>query len=84
MREAALLKADLLKLLGMEQTVVLDVSAIERIDTSALQLLCAFVRDRRARRLKTFWSGEHPAFSEAVAILGLNQAMSYTAEAQAA
>lgn len=84
MREAAQLKAELLKLLDSADPVVLDVAAVERIDTSALQLLCAFVRDRRARRLNTSWTGCQPAFSEAVDILGLNQAMGYSVDAQAA
>jgi anti-anti-sigma regulatory factor len=84
MREAAVIKAELLKLLNADQTVVLDVSAVERIDTSALQLLCAFMRDRRAQRLTTRWAGNHQAFSEAVDIVGLATALNYRREARAA
>jgi anti-anti-sigma regulatory factor len=76
-REGAALKAELLNLAGAEQTVVLDVQAVERIDTAALQLLCAFVRDRRAQGWRTSWTGNPQAFSEAVDILGLNQVLGY-------
>ncbi len=79
MREGAMLKADLLKLLPIRQPVLLDVSSVERIDTSALQLLCALVRDRRAKRLTTQWVGSPSVFTEAVESLGLTQALNYTA-----
>jgi ABC-type transporter Mla MlaB component len=78
MREGAAIKADLMKLVASDQLVQIDVSAIERIDTSALQLLCAFVRDRRAKRLTTRWKGQPEAFSEAVEILGLASALGYS------
>jgi ABC-type transporter Mla MlaB component len=77
MREGAAIKVELMKLLSVRQTVLVDVSAVERIDTSALQMLCAFVRDRRARRLTTRWTGQPPAFAEAVEILGLTSALGY-------
>ncbi len=77
MREVALLKGELMKFLSVRKTVLLDVSAVERIDTSAMQLLCAFVRDRRARRVSTRWVGRTQAFSEAVEILGLTSALGY-------
>ena len=77
MREGAAIKIELMKLLSVRQTVLLDVSAVERIDSSAMQMLCAFVRDRRARRLSTRWSGQPPAFAEAVQILGLASALGY-------
>jgi ABC-type transporter Mla MlaB component len=77
MREGAAIKIELMKLLSVRQTVLVDVSAVERIDTSAMQLLCAFVRDRRARRLATRWTGQPPVFVEAVDILGLTSALGY-------
>ena len=78
MREGAAIKADLMKLVGSDQLVFIDVSAVERIDTSALQLLCAFVRDRRARRVTTRWRGQPEVFAEAVEILGLASALGYS------
>jgi ABC-type transporter Mla MlaB component len=78
MRDGGPMKTALLQLVNAEQPVAVDVSAVERIDTSALQLLCAFVHDRRIRGRATRWTGHAPVFSEAVAILGLGQALSYT------
>jgi ABC-type transporter Mla MlaB component len=78
MREAAAIKTELMKLLKVEESVLLDVRAVERIDTSALQLLCAFVRDRRARRLATRWAGHPQVFSEALQILGLTQMLGFS------
>jgi anti-anti-sigma regulatory factor len=80
-REGSAVKGELLKLLNNEQTVVLDISAVERVDTAGLQLLCAFVRDRRAHGKRTQWSGSPAAFSEAVELLGLTQVLGYAAEA---
>jgi ABC-type transporter Mla MlaB component len=53
------------------QCVVLDVANIERIDTAALQLLCAFVRDRNARGFKVQWQGSSAALQEAADLLAL-------------
>lgn len=83
MREITTLKAELMQLLKTEQPVLLDVSQVERIDTAAMQLLCAFVRDRRARRLTTSWTGESQAFVEAIITLGLSQALNYTPKVRA-
>jgi anti-anti-sigma regulatory factor len=79
-REGAALKTELLKLAGSDQTVVLDVQAVERVDSAGLQLLCAFVRDRRAQGRRTSWSGNPQAFTDAVETLGLNQALGYSVE----
>lgn len=84
MRECASIKADLMRLVGTDELVYIDVNAVERIDTSALQLLCAFVRDRRAKRLTTRWKGQPEIFSEAVEILGLNSALGYSPGQRAA
>jgi anti-anti-sigma regulatory factor len=79
-REGAVLKAELLKLANAEHTVVLDVQAVERVDTAALQLLCAFVRDRRAQGRRTNWTGNPQSFTDAVEVLGLTQALGYVVE----
>jgi len=82
-QEGAALKSALLTLEDATRTVMLDVRAVERVDTAALQLLCAFVRDRRTRGRRTEWSGNASTFTEAVEILGLSQALGYTAEKSA-
>jgi ABC-type transporter Mla MlaB component len=79
-REGAALKSALLALSDANQPVTLDVHAVERIDTAALQLLCAFVRDQRARGKRTHWMGAASAFTEAVDTLGLMQALGYAME----
>ena len=79
-QEGGALKTALLNLEDATRTVKLDVHAVERVDTAALQLLCAFVRERRTRGRRTEWVGSAPTFSEAVEILGLTQALGYAAE----
>jgi phospholipid transport system transporter-binding protein len=66
------LKDHLTKLLPLPRTVTLGRAAVQRIDTATLQMLAAFVRDRRARGLGFEWSGEAPAFTSAVSLLGLS------------
>jgi anti-anti-sigma regulatory factor len=57
------------------QPVTIDVHAVERIDTAALQLLCAFVRDRQAAGGQVLWTGCTESFSEAIRLLGLQKAL---------
>jgi|SRR5882724_13382466 len=82
-QEGASLKSALLSLEDSPRPVLIDVHAVERIDTAALQLLCAFVRDRRSRGRRTEWTGRATTFIEAVELLGLSQALGYTAGASA-
>ena len=47
----------------MSAPVSLEVGNVERVDTSTMQLLCAFVRDRAAHQRKVEWLGDsrgHP------------------------
>ena len=71
LREAAAFRQSLLDLLAEAQTVVIDVSQVERVDTAALQLLYAFERERRARGAGVVWQGESAAFRNGVKTLGL-------------
>jgi ABC-type transporter Mla MlaB component len=71
-RDCAPLKMALSDLMPVESEAVLDVSAIERIDTAVLQLLYAFVRDRKALNRKVAWQGNSECFLEAVQILGMS------------
>jgi ABC-type transporter Mla MlaB component len=70
--DAGLLKERLMQVLGFPQTVTLDCSAVQRIDTATLQMLVAFARDRRAEGLPVDLSGDGAAFKNAASLLGLS------------
>jgi ABC-type transporter Mla MlaB component len=70
-KDAAVLKQSLCQHLQAEAEVAIDVGSVERIDTSTMQLLCAFVRDRAARHAKVEWIGDSRALREAVRLLGV-------------
>jgi anti-anti-sigma regulatory factor len=74
-RDSIALKSSLLDLLMDQRPVTIDVRAVERIDTAALQVLCAFVRDRKAAGGKVFWVGCTESFCEAICLLGLQQVL---------
>ena len=61
MADAGELKSALCALLPQDGTVTLDGTAVERIDTAALQLLAAFVRDRRLAGAALQWRAVSPA-----------------------
>ena len=48
-----------------------DGTAVERIDTAALQLLAAFVRDRRLAGAALQWQSASPAVHSAARLLGM-------------
>lgn len=66
------LKTELVRRLDESGPVIVDVSALQRIDTAALQLLAAFVRDRRTAGRAVEWHGRAAALDSAAALLGLN------------
>jgi anti-anti-sigma regulatory factor len=74
-RDCIALRSALLDLLMDPMPVTIDVHAVERIDTAALQLLCAFVRDRQAAGGQILWTGRTESFSEAIRLLGLQKAL---------
>jgi anti-anti-sigma regulatory factor len=74
-RDSVSLKFALLDLIAEPHPVTIDVSAVERIDASAMQVLCAFVRDRKAAGGVIHWAGSTDSFSEAVRLLGLQKAL---------
>jgi anti-anti-sigma regulatory factor len=77
-KDAADFKITLCAYVDSQLPVVVDVGAIERIDTAALQLLCAFVRDRRERGLGVLWQGHSEALSEAVELLDMKRVLALT------
>lgn len=78
--EADSLKADLMRLLVDSRAVSLDVSELQRIDTAGLQLLAAFVRDRRTAGRRTQWLGQAPALEAAADLLGLRSMLELPGE----
>jgi ABC-type transporter Mla MlaB component len=70
--EVDTLKSVLTRRLNESDPVTLDVSALQRIDTAGLQLLAAFVRDRRTAGRAIAWRGRAPALEAAAGLLGLH------------
>lgn len=70
-KDGAELKRSLCLLLDDSAPVVLDVGKVERIDTSTMQLLCAFARDRAAQQRKVEWIGDSHVIREAARLLGV-------------
>ena len=77
LRDANALKEQLLKLKDMAEPVTLEVGAVQRIETANLQVLGAFVRDRVKAGRRVHWSGESPALSQAIRLLGLNALLEF-------
>ena len=82
-KDAARLKTDLSALVDEATDVTIDVGAIERIDTSTVQLLYAFARDRAARKQNVVWKGESRSWREAVRLLGLRELLGFAADGSA-
>ncbi len=57
------------------ETVLIDVAAVERIDTAFMQVLLAFARSRSDSGEKITWLNINPVFTEATQILGLRAEM---------
>jgi phospholipid transport system transporter-binding protein len=74
------LKSELVRRLEEPEPVTLDVGALQRIDTAGLQLLAAFVRDRRTAGRAIEWRGRAPALEAAAGLLGLNDMLELAGE----
>ena len=59
----------------MPELAAFDGSAVQRIDRAGMQLLLAFIRERRAACAAVTWSGASPALLAAARALGLTTAM---------
>ena len=70
-KDAGELKQSLCHYLDDGAPVALDVGKVERVDTSTMQLLCAFVRDRTARDRKVEWIGDSLVIRDAARLLGV-------------
>jgi phospholipid transport system transporter-binding protein len=78
--EAESLKAELARRLAVAEPVIVDVSVLQRIDTAGLQLLAAFVRDRRTAGRSVQWRGRASALDAAAGLLGLNDMLELAGE----
>jgi len=74
-REVIGLRSLLLEVIESATAVIVDVAQLERIDTAALQVLAAFVRDRRNQQREVIWVNVNEALSEAARTLGLFAAL---------
>jgi ABC-type transporter Mla MlaB component len=70
--QASAVKARLARLLGHPGKVAVDGGAVERIDTACLQLLAAFVRERRAADRPVAWSNASAELIDNARLLGLS------------
>lgn len=80
--EAESLKTALTGLLEDPRTVTLDASAVQRVDTAALQLLAAFVRDRRLVGHDTRWRGADRTLEPAARLLGIDGVLELAGESR--
>lgn len=78
--EADALKSELAARLQASEPVTVDVSALQRIDTAGLQLLAAFVRDRRTAGRAVTWRGRAAALDAAASLLGLRDMLELPGE----
>lgn len=69
--QAADMKAQLVRLLARPAGVTLDLSAIRRVDTAALQVFSAFIRERRSAGRAVECQGASEAFLVTADVLGL-------------
>ena len=72
-KDAVVLKRSLMALKDAQDTVVIDASAVERVDTATLQLLCAFVRERVGSDREVLWRSPSAAVFEASRLLGVSE-----------
>jgi len=70
--DAGQLKSGLEKLLNDTEVVILDISAVQRIDTAGLQVIAAFIRERESQGRQCQWQGAAPAVTAAIKLLGLD------------
>ena len=70
-KDAAELKQTLCLHLDDAASVRVDVGSVERVDTSTMQVLCAFVRDRSAQQRTVEWLGDASVVRDAARLLGV-------------
>lgn len=71
-RDVADLHRRLCERLAEPGPVTIDAAAVARVDIAVLQVLAAFVRDRRAGERETRWREPSAALRDAAALVGLD------------
>lgn len=72
LQKAEGLKRALCAIAAHPEPVTVDAAAVQRIDTAAVQLLAAFVRDRRLAGRDVHWRAPSAALAGAVHLLGMD------------
>ena len=72
-KDAVALKKTLVAVKDVPQAVVINASAVERVDTATLQLLCAFVRERVGHDREVTWREPSAPLIQASKLLGLTE-----------
>ena len=62
----------LMQALAAKQTVVLNASHLERVDTAALQVLSAFVQDAKSQQQDVRWKEPSESLCQAAELVGLS------------
>lgn len=73
--QSAALKTEMLSLLDSQQTIQIDASSVERIDGSALQLLCALFAQAENNGVSLQWLEPSDAFLQAAKYSGLTSVL---------
>jgi len=84
LRDSVLLKESLLPHVGDAAAFSIDTHAVERIDTAAMQVLLAFVRDRHSQQRVVNWLGLNEAFVDSAQLLGIGKMLGLPASAAVA
>jgi len=72
-KDALALKKTLVAVKDVAQAVVINASAVERVDTATLQLLCSFVRERVGKDREVTWREPSASIIQASKLLGLTE-----------
>jgi ABC-type transporter Mla MlaB component len=72
-KDALALKKTLVAVKDVAQAVVINASAVERVDTATLQLLCSFVRERVGNDREVTWREPSASIIQASKLLGLTE-----------
>lgn len=80
-KDAGILRGELLQMLDEPGSVAIDAKSVERVDTATMQLLCAFVRDRANRNLGVTWTATPRPLLDAARLLGIASMLALPTEA---
>lgn len=76
--EAEILAGELASMLDSSQSVSLDISEVEQVDTASIQIFCSLQKSLALTDNKISWVGESKAFSDAADMLGVAEYLNLT------